>query len=160
MEEEKKYSLSEAHHTFAVDFHGKTWDLLEKKDRNQDENERMLDYAHASLAHWRTAGAEIHHARGEWLVARVYTVLGDKTNALYHASRCLELFETKREKMADFDAAFTFEAVARACALTGDGAKAQEFIEKARVTGQSIADDKDREAFFLEFDGGDWYGVK
>ena len=38
MEEEKKYSLSEAHHHFAVDFHGKTWDLLEKKDRNQDEN--------------------------------------------------------------------------------------------------------------------------
>jgi hypothetical protein len=160
MDVEKKYTLSEAHHHFAVDFHGKTWDLLDKKNRTQDENERMLDYAHASLAHWRTAGAEIHHQRGEWLVTRVYTVLGDKTNAMQHALRCLELFETKQNMMADFDAAFTYEAVARACALAGDKEKAQEYIAKARTAGQSIADDKDREAFFMEFDGGDWNGVK
>jgi hypothetical protein len=160
MDEEKKYTLSEAHHHFAVDFHGKTWDLLEKADRSGDERERMLDYAHASLAHWRTAGAEIHHQRGEWLVARVYTVLGDKVNAMGHALRCLELFETKREKMADFDAAFTYEAVARACALTGEKDKALEYIAKAREAGQSITDDGDREAFFMEFDGGDWNGVK
>ena len=160
MNDEKKYTLSEAHHLFAVDFHSKTWDLLDKQGRTQDENERMLDYAHASLAHWRTAGAEIHHQRGEWLVARVYTVLGDKTNAFAHAMRCMELHETNKHLMADFDTAFTYEAVARACALSGDAAKAQEYIEKARTAGESIADEKDREAFFMEFDGGEWNGRK
>jgi hypothetical protein len=160
MTDEKKYTLGEAHHYFAVDFHGKTWDLLDKKDRTADENERMLDYAHSSLAHWRTAGAEIHHQRGEWLVTRVYTVIGDKANALKHALRCLDLFETKRSLMADIDAAFTYEAVARACALSGDRVRAQDFIEKAQTTGQLIADDKDREAFLLEFNSGEWYGVK
>jgi hypothetical protein len=160
MEEEKKYTLSEAHHNFAVDFHGQTWDLLEKMNRTQDEQERMLDYAHASLAHWRTAGAEIHHQRGEWLVTRVYTVLGDKLNAMKHALRCLELFETNKHLMADFDAAFTYEAVARACALSGDRTRAKEFIDKSQQAGESIADDRDREAFFLEFNGGEWNGVK
>jgi hypothetical protein len=160
MNDIKKYTLSEAHHHFAVDFHGKTWDLLDTKDRTQDGNERMLDYAHASLAHWRSAGAEIHHQRGEWLLSRVYAVLGDKANAMKHALRCLELFETKKDKMADFDAAFTYEAIARACALSGEKPKAQEFIEKARAAGQSISDDKDREAFFIEFDGGEWNGLK
>lgn len=160
MSDEKKFTLSEAHHHFAVDFHGKTWDLLEKRERTQDENERMLDYAHASLAHWRTAGAEIHHQRGEWLVSRVYAVLGDRSNALKHALRCLELFEANQHLMADFDSAFTYEAVARACALSGESAKAAQFIEKARAAGTAIADERDREAFFLEFDGGEWNGVK
>ena len=62
--------------------------------------------------------------------------------------------------MADFDAAFTYEAVARACALSGDSSKAQEYIQKAQTAGESIADDKDREAFFMEFNGGEWNGLK
>jgi hypothetical protein len=33
-------------------------------------------------------------------------------------------------------------------------------MEKARAAGQSISDEQDREAFFMEFDGGEWNGMK
>ena len=82
MAEETTYTLSQAQLHFAIDFNGKTWELLEKKDRTPDEDLRMLDYAHASLAHWRTAGAEVRNQRGQWLLARVYAVLGEGARAL------------------------------------------------------------------------------
>ncbi len=88
MAEEKTSTLTQAQLHFAIDFHGKTWEMLEKQTRTPDDDERMLDFAHASLAHWRTAGGQVRHQRGEWLLARVYAVLGEGNLALKHAHRC------------------------------------------------------------------------
>ena len=41
MSEEKTYSESEAQRLFAVRFHGKVWELLEKPDRTKQEDELM-----------------------------------------------------------------------------------------------------------------------
>ncbi len=160
MTEEKTYTLSQAQNIFAVEFHSKTWDLLDQPQRSAQDNERMLDYAHASLAHWRTAGGVIHHQRGEWLLARVYAVLGEGAFALRHALRCLALLEESRDKMADFDFAFAYEAAARAYAISGEKVNAQKYIEMAQKAGEAIKDEEDRKIFFNEFNGGDWRGLK
>ncbi|MBI3737673.1 MAG: hypothetical protein HY258_01350 [Chloroflexi bacterium] len=47
MTEEKTYTLSQAQLHFAIDFHGKTWELLEKKERTPDEQ-----LSHASMRFW------------------------------------------------------------------------------------------------------------
>lgn len=160
MAEEKKYTISQAHHEFAIDFHGKTWDLLEKPSRTSDDNERMLDFAHASLAHWRAVGTAVRHQRGEWLLARVYTVLGNALLAFQHARRCMELLEANRTEMEDFDFAFAYEAMARALALAGKSSDAQEYIQRAQEAGSTIREEDDRQIFFTEFNGGNWYELK
>ena len=159
MAEEKTYTLSQAQLHFAMDFNRKTWELLEKKDRTPDEDQRMLDYAHASLAHWRTAGAEVRHQRGQWLLARVYAVLGEGARALKHAQLCYELLEGHKSDMEDFDFAFAYEAIARAYAVNGDKAEAKRFIQTAQKAGEAIKEKEDKDIFFDELKGGDWNGV-
>jgi len=157
--EEKTYTLSQAQLHFAMDFNRKTWELLEKKDRTPDEDQRMLDYAHASLAHWRTAGAEVRHQRGQWLLARVYAVLGEGARALKHARLCYELLDGHKADMEDFDFAFAYEAIARAYAVNGDKAEAKRFIQMAQKAGEVIKEKEDKDIFFDELKGGDWNGV-
>ena len=128
---EQRYTESEAHYLFAVDFHTRTWNMLDLPSRTRDEDERMLDYAHASLAHWRVTGTHRHHERGEWMLARVYAVLGEAVLALRHAQRCMELMERYKEEMEPFDFAFAPEALARAHALAGNAAQAHQYIAMA-----------------------------
>ena len=160
MAEEQTFTLTQAQLHFAIDFHGKTWEILEKKIRTPDDDERMLDYAHASLAHWRAAGTEVRHQRGEWLLARVYAVLGEGNLALKHAHRCYELLEGNKSQMEDFDIAFAFEAVARAFAVGGDPVGAKRYIDMAQKAGEAIKGKEDRDVFFAEFNGGNWNGMK
>ena len=93
MSENETFTEAEAHLHFAKQFNGKTWELLDKQERTQEENELLVDYAHASLAHWRTAGTGVHLQRGAWMLARVNTVLGNAQMALQHAGHCLEFGE-------------------------------------------------------------------
>ena len=96
----------------------------------------MLDYAHASLAHWRAAGAEVRNQRGQWLLARVYAVLGEGARALKHAQLCYELIEKHKSGIEDFDFAFAYEAIARAYAANGDNADARRYIQMAQKAGR------------------------
>jgi hypothetical protein len=91
MSDEKAYTEAEAHRLFAIQFNAQTWDLLDKTERNKEEEELMVYSAHASCRHWLEAGAGVNHQRGEWMISRVYAVLGLGDSALRHAERCLEL---------------------------------------------------------------------
>jgi hypothetical protein len=158
--DEEKYTLSEADRRFAVQYHGQTWDMLEKSDRNADDDELMVHTAHASCRHWLAAGTPVHHQRGEWLIARVYTVLGIPGAAQRHARRCLTLTEEHAAVMEDFDVAFAYEGMARALALAGDRDEAARFLALAEQAGEAIGDAEDREAFLAELNGGSWYSVR
>jgi tetratricopeptide (TPR) repeat protein len=158
--EEKTYTISQAQLYFAVDFHTKTWELLDKRQRTAEENERMIGYAYASLAHWRTAGTAARHQRGEWMLARVYSELGDGRQASQHAYRCAEIIQGNPAEMSDFDFAFSYEAIARAYAVAGERAEAERFIKKAKEAGEKIKEGDDRTTFFAELKGGEWHGVR
>ena len=158
--EEKTYTISQAQLYFAVEYHTKTWELLEKAGRSQEEDERMIDYAHASLAHWRTAGTALRHQRGEWLLARVYAAVEDGKLSMKHAYRCAEIMQANPAEMEDFDFAFAFEAIARAHAMLGERSEAERFLQKARDAGEKIKEADDRETFFAELKGGNWNGVR
>ena len=160
MSEGQKYTEAEAQLHFAKGFNGKTWDLLDKQERTREEKELLVDYAHASLAHWRSVGTGEHLQRGAWMLARVYTVIGNPQLAAQHAAHCLELTEQYKDLLSDFDFAFAYECMARAQALTGDRAEAQRYIAKADDAGKAIQDEEDRQIFFDDFNGGNWYGVR
>jgi hypothetical protein len=160
MSEEKVYTEAEAHRHFAIRFNGMTWDLLDRADRTKEEDERMLYSAFASCRHWLEAGTGVHHQRGEWMIARVYSVLGLGEAAVRHANRCLELTEEHAGEMEDFDKAFAYEAVARANAIAGNRGEALKYIELAEKAGEAIADEQDKEIFLGDFNGGDWAGLR
>jgi hypothetical protein len=160
MTEKETFTEAEAQLHFAKRFNGKTWELLDKQERTQEENELLVDYAHASLAHWRAAGTGAHLQRGAWMLARVNTVLGYSEIALQYAQCCLELTDQHKDLLADFDFAFANECMARAQALAGDQTKAKKYIAKANEAGAAIKDEEDRQIFFSDFNGGDWYGVR
>ena len=156
----KKITIEEAQKAFAAGYNGKVWELLEKIDRSADDNIRMLHYAHASCAHWLSAGTEVNHQRGEWMISRVNAVLGYQEASLRHALVCLRLTEEHTDKMADFDVAFAYEAMARAHAAGNNREEALEYLKLAESAGKKIADNEDRKIFQDELNGGDWNGFK
>ena len=147
-----------AHRKFAVDCFNKTWTLLEKKDRTNDENELMVNMAHASLYHWRQVGTSLNEQRGEWMLARVYTVLRDKMQALHHAERCLAI--TEKNEFQDFDLAFAYEAMARANALNNNSKTAQKYFDLAKKAAEDITKNEDKEIFVKDLEEEPWFGVK
>jgi hypothetical protein len=124
-----------------IELFNRTWALLESPDRDADE---LLHCAHASAYHWMEAGTAANRARSEWQCSRVYAVLGRAEPALHHARRCLEICESAPDEMEEFDLPFAYEALARANAVAGNEADAQEWLARARATGERIADEDDR----------------
>jgi hypothetical protein len=103
----------------------------------------VADAAHASLHHWRAGGGPLEEARGEWLVSRVYAVLGRAEPAEHHARRSFEICE--REGFGGFDLAYAYEGLARAAAV--GGAPFEELRAKAASLGAAIPDPEDRTIF-------------
>lgn len=159
MSNEPRYSLDEAHFIFAKQFNGRVWELLEKESRTLDEDEELVQAAYASYYHWLHAGGGAHRQRSEWLLARVYTVLGQAQQAIVHAQRCLSITEEQRHLLQDFDVAYAYEAMARAYALSGDRPQAEEYRRSAQSAGDRIRDAEDRRIFQKDLVEGDWYGL-
>lgn len=157
MGEEEKYTLEEAHLAFAKQLNGKVWELLGKSPRKESENQEMIHAAHTSLYHWLQVGTPVHHQRGEWLICRVYAVLGYEDAALRHAKLCLDLTEEHEKLMVDFDFAYAYEGMARASALSGHEEKAQKWMVRARQAGEKIENNESRNLFFNDLEGGPWY---
>ncbi len=146
------------HRRLAAELFNKTWEYIEKAHRTPDEDAEMIHGAHASRYHWGVVGKPLNHERGEWQIARVYTLVGRAEPALYHARRCLEICE--REGIGDFDVAFAHEAMARASALAGDSHAFRAHYEKAKSLAPRIAESGDREYFLKDLDGGPWFGMR
>ena len=133
------HRLTLDHRQIGVDLFNEVWRLMETRE----DDDRMLHAAHASRYHWGEAPEckPENLARGEWLVSRVYTVLGRVEPALWHARRCLDICEAN--SLADWDLAYAFEAVARAY-KTG-GMQSETAAYKKLASEVPVAEDDDRE---------------
>jgi hypothetical protein len=123
-----------------VDLFNGTWRLIESRE----DDELMIDCAHASAYHWAQAPEckPENRARSAWLLSRVYTLVERPEPALHHARRCLALCEGNG--LGDWDLGFAYEALARASKTAGDAEAARRYTELAQ--GVSIEDAEDREA--------------
>lgn len=155
--EEKTYTIEQAHQIFAVDFFNKTWEFIETEHRTSEEDETMLNLAHASLMHWAMVGQPINVQRGEWMVANVYTILGRPHAALHHAQNCLDL--TNKFDFKDFDLAFAYEIYARALAMQGDE-QWKVYFQKAKDAAGQIEKKEDRDYFLQVLEQGPWFGMQ
>lgn len=152
-------STKEIHQELARSTNGEVWKLLEKEERTAEDEHIMVDTAHASNYHWRHTGTSVNIQRGEWLLARVYTVLRHNQEALWHAKACLAITQAHPEEMEEFDLAYGYEAVARAQALGGAAELAAVNKDKAFELGAKIANEESRKWFEKDFNGGEWFGI-
>ena len=140
--------LKQIHRKLAVDCFNATWDLLDKKDRTEEDSFRMIHTAHASRFHWGEIGTPLEFQRGEWQISRVYSTLGYGKPALLHAKYCHDICAEK--KIGDFDMAFACEALARAHNVLGNSGKRDIFIKMATIASESIQITEDKEYFLSE----------
>jgi DNA-binding transcriptional MerR regulator len=133
----------DAQKQLGIELFNYVWTLLEKDDRTERENDRMIDAAHASRFFWEEVGDHVHHARGEWQISRAYATVGRAEPALYHARRCLDLCE--QHGIGGFDIAYAYEALSRAHYVAGDGDAAGDYAKRAHDSAEWVTDPEDRE---------------
>lgn len=136
----------------AAQLFNETWRLMEQEGRARQDDDRMIHTAHASRYHWGQVPAvtPAHLARGEWLISRVYAVLGRAEPALYHARRVLDLCQ--ENGVGDWDLAFAYEALARAHATAGDTVKAREYTDQALAAAEDIGEDDERDLVLADLE--------
>jgi hypothetical protein len=138
----------EEHKKFAIALFNLAWSLLDKKDRTKEDDDKMLNAAHASRFHWGEIGTPMEFERGEWQISRVYSVLKRSEPAIYHAKRCLEICQANN--IGDFDIAFAYEALARAHAVTALKSECEKYTRLAKEAGERIKGKEDKTYFLNE----------
>jgi len=131
------------HRRAAVSTFNAVWELLGKPERTHEETEQMISLAHASRYHWSQVGDEQNFAVGEWMLSRIYAVLGQEVPAVHHGRRGLEICD--RVDIGVFYRAYAHEALARAHALR-DPDKARRHLLEARKLAETIPEAENRKA--------------
>jgi len=161
---ERMVEERDLHRWFGVQLNNGMWDAIEDDALGAHtdvvERERLLYSAYASAYHWRNAGNEANYARGEHLISRMASRLGEGAIALRHARRQLELIGLHRDLMEDWDEPFAHEALARAYAATGDLDEARAHLELAIEQTAAVEGDGDREVLQAELVRGPWFGLE
>lgn len=149
--------MKEIHQQLAAHLFNQSWDILLKEDRSRKEEDVLVNMVHASLYHWRQIGQPINILRGEWMIAHVYTILGHKEEALYHAENVMTLKD--EIKPQDWDLAYCYEAMARVMALWGDKPAFDKYYEQALAAGKEIKDEGVQKQFDSDMNDENWFGM-
>ena len=129
----------------AVDLFNRAWTLMETDERTEEQDDELINTAHASAYHWTQVGTPANRARSAWQLSRAYTVLDRPEPALHHARRCLAYCEENPEAIEDWDLPYAHEALARAHALAGEADVAGRHAAAARELAAGVAGAEDRE---------------
>ncbi len=141
------------HRQLGIELYNATWALIDHEDRTPDDDDEMLDRAHASAYHWLQAPhTTANRARSHWLCSRAHVLAGQPEGALHHARRCLALVEAHGDEMEDWDRAAAHEALARAHAAAGETAEARRYLELARGETAAITEPEDRQHIEADLD--------
>jgi len=119
----------EMHRKTAKKCFNEAWDLLDKKNRDANDERQMLHVTHASRYHWSLVGTAKNFAVGDWQISRVYAALKEPRLALLFAKSAVEISQNNNlsENLPS-----AYEGMARAYAVAKDFQHAREYISKAR----------------------------
>lgn len=141
MSEEK--STSNFQKEQAIQCFNKTWDYIDKPNRTPEEDLEMIHCAHASRYLWGQVGTPLHFERGEWLISKVYYLIGSGERALVHAKACHDI--CVHNNIGDFDITFAYECLANAYKLLVDTEQCDHYRKAAFASLEGIAQMEDRE---------------
>lgn len=135
-------SLAEFHKKQAIDCFNQTWDLIDLTDRTPQQDLEMAHKAHTSRYHWGIVGQPLHWERGEWLISKVYYLLGSGERALAHAKACHDICVD--QSIGDFDITFAYEALANAYKLLDQPELAKQYKQFGLDSLAGIENEADR----------------
>jgi hypothetical protein len=137
---------AEFHRKSAKKCFNKAWDILDKKERNDDDEREMLHLAHASRCHWDVVGTPSNQAVGDWQISRIYAALNQPSLSLLFAKSSLETCE--KHRLLEFLPS-AYEGMARAYAISGNSKAARDQISKARELLSKLTglDEEDKRIF-------------
>jgi tetratricopeptide (TPR) repeat protein len=138
------------HRKVAAECFNRTWDYLEQKNRRPDDDQMMLNLAHASRYHWGLIGKPWNFTTGDWQISRVYAALNQPALALCFAKKALEI--SQRHNLSE-RLISAYEGMARAHAVAKEYPAAKEFVNKARHQLQiESLDGEDRKTYSEQID--------
>lgn len=138
-------NVTAAHKQFSAAFFNSAWDLLDKPTRSNDEKEKMIHLAHASMCHWLERGdcTDQNLSIGYWQLSRVYAVEGEPENAMKYAKLCLKYSEQAGVEKVYLG--YAYEALARAAKLSRSVNDSRNFLTKAMdIVGDLKKDDREQ----------------
>ena len=143
-----------------IEMNIQTWNLLGKENRNEQDDVRMVNFARASLYHWRKSHKydSVNEQRGQWMLSHVHAVLGNGKEALSYANETSKI--TKKQDLKDFDLAYSYEALARANATLGNKKECAKWLEKAQEAGTLIQNEEDIKYFVSDLESAPWFKCK
>jgi len=125
------------------DANNRAWTLSEQLTRTPEEDQEMLNAAHASMHLWRTIGNDNNFALGHLLLGQVHALLGNAIYAMKYANLAYDYFTTKDSE--PWEVAIVHAVLANAAHCAGVAELHAAHYETARqlIAGLSDPEEKD-----------------
>jgi hypothetical protein len=129
------------HRRFAAAANNRAWELS-VQIRSAEEDQDMLNAAHASAWHWAKVGTELNRMRATMLLAEVHALLGFGRSALAYAEEMRAYF--LQVQSPDWEMAFVHTVHSHAASAAGDVEKHRNSYLLAVAAIEGIADEDER----------------
>ena len=145
------FDTAAAHRFFAANCFNAVWELLDKPDRTDEDDEQMIALAHASVWHWTQREDRLPRnlSVGYWQLSRVYSILGHGERARHYGN--LSLAASRDEE--PFYQGYAHESLARAASVLGEDAVLREHLALASQLAESVADVEDQKLLMADLEG-------
>ena len=121
----------------------RAWTLAEMPHRSSDQDEEMLQAAHAAMYFWKIVGQPGNHAHAAQLLAHVYALLRLPGPAAKYLSRSLPYF--MQRDCPPWELAFAHAVAANVASAAGDAAAYASHYSDAKALAAQITDTETRE---------------
>ncbi|GAA4419597.1 hypothetical protein [Bremerella cremea] len=137
-----------AHRQFSAEAFNTAWELIDKTDRDLEEDIDMLCHAAASMWHWRHREDLTDQSRsvGYWQLSRVFALLSDGPMAKQCGQLCLKY----ARGTPPFYQAYAYEALARAAAICGEMTAANRHLDSAEQLARQVGEASSREMLLAD----------
>jgi hypothetical protein len=116
----------------------RAWTLAEMLHRSPEEDEEMLQAAHAAMYFWKIVGKPSNHAHAAQLLAHVYALLKLPGPAAQYLSRSLSYFT--QHDCAPWELAFAHAVAANVASAEGNARASTRHYTEAKALAAQITD--------------------
>ena len=127
----------------AAQANNRAWALAETGSRTSEQDEEMLQAAHAAAYFWKIVGTSSHHAHAAQLLAHVYALLHLPGPARHYLQQSQPFF--LQQDSAPWEQAFAHAVAANVAAAAGDAAAQALHYAQAQQRVAALQDPQDRE---------------
>jgi hypothetical protein len=121
----------------------RAWTLAEMLHRSPEEDEEMLQAAHAAMYFWKIVGKPSNHAHAAQLLAHVYALLKLPGPAAQYLNKSLPHFT--QQDCAPWELAFAHAVAANVASAEGNAAAYAKHYADAEAFAAQITDPETRE---------------